>query len=61
MVYLLPRLSYLAGSKSVLARPSDLDTMTNTALEAIASSGGKNHFVVGMAEPVEAFALTGSS
>ena len=38
MVYLLTFLSYSAGSKSVSARPSDLDTMTNTALEATASS-----------------------
>ena len=29
MVYLVPFLSYLAGSKSVSARPSDPDTMTN--------------------------------
>ena len=40
MVYLLPYLSYLAGSKGVSARPSDPDTMTNTVLEAIASSSG---------------------
>ena len=38
MVYLLPLLSYLAGSKSVSTCPSDPDTMTNTALEAIVSS-----------------------
>ena len=46
MVYLLPFLSYLACSKSVSAcpsaRPSDPDTTTNAALEAIASSSGKN-------------------
>ena len=45
MVYLVPLLSYLVGSKSVSvrpsARPSDPDIMTNTALEAIASSRGK--------------------
>ena len=35
-------LNYLAGSKSVSARPPDPDTMTNAALEAIASSSGKN-------------------
>ena len=39
MVHLLPFLSYLAGSKSVSVRPH---TMSNTALEAIASSSGKN-------------------
>ena len=34
-------LSYLAGSKSVSARPpADPDTMTNTTLEATASSSG---------------------
>ena len=38
MVYLLPFMSHLAGS----IRPSDSDTMTNTASEAIASSSGKN-------------------
>ena len=27
------------------ARPSDQDTMTNTALEAIASSSGKNEII----------------
>ena len=32
MVYLLPFSSYLAGSKSVSARPSDSDTNTNNAL-----------------------------
>ena len=41
MVYLLPFWSYLAGSKSVSACPSDPDTMTNTALEAAASSSDK--------------------
>ena len=41
MVYLLPFLSYLAGSKSVSVRPPDLDTMRNTVLEAIASPSGK--------------------
>ena len=44
MAHILPFLSYLAGSKSVSARlpprPSDPDTMTNTALEAVASSSG---------------------
>ena len=34
-------LSYVAGSKSVSVRPSDPDTMTNTALKAIDSSSGK--------------------
>ena len=34
-------LSYFAGPKSVSVRPSDPDTMTNTALEAIASLSGK--------------------
>ena len=33
--------SYLTGSKCVSVRRSDPDTMTNTALEAIASSSGK--------------------
>ena len=43
MAYLLSFSSYLAGSKALSsARPSDTDTMTNTVLEAIASSGGKN-------------------
>ena len=41
MVYLLPFLSYLAVSKRVSTRPSDLDTMTNNAQEAKASSSGK--------------------
>ena len=41
-VYLLPFLSYLAGSKSVYAHPSNPDTMTTTAIEAPASSSGKN-------------------
>ena len=40
MVYLLPFLIYLAGSESVFvrlyARPSDPDTIRNTALEVIA-------------------------
>ena len=36
-VYLLPFLGYLAGYKSVFARPSDLNMMTNSALEATAS------------------------
>ena len=46
-VYLLPLCSYLARSKSVssahpsVVRPSDLDTITNTALEAAALSSGK--------------------
>ena len=40
MVYLLPFLSYLADSKGVSTHPSDSDTMTNTAQEAIASLGG---------------------
>ena len=42
IVYLVPFLSYLAGSKSVSTRPSDPDTMTNTALKAFASSNSKN-------------------
>ena len=41
MVYLLPFFSYSAGSNSVSVRPSDQDAKTNTALEAIASSSGK--------------------
>ena len=42
MVYLVPFVSYLAGSKSVPSvRPSDPDTMTHTAQEAIASSSDK--------------------
>ena len=36
MVYLVPFLSFLAGSKSISVHPSDLDTMTITAVEAIA-------------------------
>ena len=44
MVYLLPFLSYLAGSKSVFARPGT-ETITITTLEAIASSIGKNGLV----------------
>ena len=43
IVYLLPSLSHLAGPKSVSARPSDPDTMTNTALEATASSSGNKN------------------
>ena len=39
-VCLLPFLSFLASSNSF--RPSDSDTMTNTAVEAIALSSGKN-------------------
>ena len=31
----------MAGSKSVSARPSDADAMTNAALEATISSSGK--------------------
>ena len=42
VVYLLPFLSHLADCKSVSARPPDPDTMTNTALETIASSSGNN-------------------
>ena len=44
MIYLLPFLSYLAGSKSIPpARLSDSDTMvTNTALETTVLSSGKN-------------------
>ena len=42
MVYLLPFYSYLAGSRSVSASPPVHDTMTNTALEANATSSGKN-------------------
>ena len=50
MLYLLPLWSYLAGSKSVSAGQtngwivsvvSDLDTITNSAQEATASSSGK--------------------
>ena len=41
-ISLLPFSSYLAGSKSVYARTPDLDTMTNTALKAIASLSDKN-------------------
>ena len=53
MVYLLPFRGYLAGSKSVSARPSNPDTMTNTALEAIASSIAAKItvFTVTMAKP----------
>ena len=36
---------YLAGSKSVSARPSDTDTMTSTALEATGSSSAKKNIV----------------
>ena len=46
MVYLLPFLSYLAGSESVSARPparpSDPDTMTITTLEAVALTRGND-------------------
>ena len=42
VAYLLTFLSYLAGSKIVSVRPTDLDTMTNIALEATASPSGKN-------------------
>ena len=45
MVYLLPFLSYLAGSKSISARsPVRLvyDDKYRSALEATASSSGKN-------------------
>ena len=41
-LYLLPFFRYLAGSRSTSARSSDPDTMTNTALQAIASSSDKN-------------------
>ena len=49
-VYLVPFLSYLAGSKSLSGlpparpaiRPSHLDTTTNIALQAIASTSGNN-------------------
>ena len=37
MAYLLPFLGYLADSESVSAYKPDLDTMTITTLEAIAS------------------------
>ena len=40
-VYLLPFLDYLAGSKSISARPSDPDTISHTTLEAIASRSDK--------------------
>ena len=44
MVYLLPFVNYLAGCKNASARPpSDPDTMTNTVLEATASTSGKNY------------------
>ena len=54
MVDLLPFWSYLAGSKSVTARPSvrssvrrsDNDTMTNTALEAALRRAAKTDVVV---------------
>ena len=43
MVYLFQFMSYIARSKSVSARPSVRpETMTNAALEAIASSSAKN-------------------
>ena len=42
MVYHLPFLSYLSGYKSVPARPSDPDMITNITLEATASSIVKN-------------------
>ena len=45
-VPLLPFLRYLAGSKSVSACPYDPDTITTTALEATASSSGKNQTVM---------------
>ena len=41
VVYLVPFFIYLAGYKHVSARPSELDTMTITALETIVSSSGK--------------------
>ena len=41
MVYLIPFISYLAGSKSVSARRFDTDTMAINAVEASASSSGK--------------------
>ena len=37
-------LIYLAGSKGVSTHPSARSTMTNTAVEATASSSGKNVF-----------------
>ena len=40
MVYLLLHMGYLAGSKRVSARPSEPDTMIDTALEATASLTG---------------------
>ena len=46
LIYLLPFLSYLAGSKGVPVSPSVADTMTNAALEAIASSSGKKNSYV---------------
>ena len=39
-------MTYLAGSKRISVRPSDPDTMTDTAPEAIASSSGKNFIFV---------------
>ena len=44
MVYLLPLLSYLAGSKSVSASPSDQDTMPVTALDALLRRAAKMNF-----------------
>ena len=38
--HISPFFELLTGPKSISARPSDLNTMTNTALEAIASSNG---------------------
>ena len=49
IAYLLPFLSYLAGSRNVSARqpvgPGDPDTMTNTAVEAVASSSDNESFM----------------
>ena len=43
VVYFLPFLSYLGGSKSVSTRLSNADTMKIPIPEAIASSNGNNH------------------
>ena len=56
MAYLLSFLSYLAVSKSALrfrqsTRPSDPNTMTNTTLEATASSTGKSGGTASLSMP----------
>ena len=52
---LVKLLSYFVGSKSVSARLSYPDMMTITALEAITSSSGNNHSLVGAEELVVHF------